>query len=290
MRGLLMLGGLAVVLAAAGGAGRAADDEAYDLRGPAPKKGQVFVSKGTLKIKDADTALKIMGMEIKLKMTMNASSEEEAKVLAVDGRNVTKCQTKMIKEVMEVSADIGGEPMTIPSELQGEIIISERIGENKWKHSLVDTQPSEKQKKDLDNRNGIENDDDLYPKEKVKVGAKWKVDAKALTKMLGNSFTDIKGELDQTFTKTEEIDGQKCAVVESSGTVKGKMKDDDGMPTLDVELELKVTTWKAIETGVAVKEKFDGKIRMKGTQKIEDAKAEIDLSGPISGESTTKMK
>ena len=49
MRGLLMLGGLAVVLAAGGSLGRAADDETYDLRGPAPKKGQVFVSKGTLK-------------------------------------------------------------------------------------------------------------------------------------------------------------------------------------------------------------------------------------------------
>ena len=49
MRGLLMLGGLAV-LVACGAAGRAADDETYDLRGPAPKKGQVFVSKGTLKI------------------------------------------------------------------------------------------------------------------------------------------------------------------------------------------------------------------------------------------------
>jgi hypothetical protein len=287
MRGLLILGGLALALVT--GPGRAADDETYDLRGPAPKKGQVFVSKGTLKITDADTTLKVMGQKVELKMTMNAKSEEEAKVLAVDGRNVTKCQTKIISEVMEVSADIGGEAMSIPSELQGEIIISERTGDT-WKHSLVDTKPSEKQKKDLDNRNGIENDDDLYPKEKVKVGATWKVDAKALAKLLGNSFTDIKGELTQKFLKTEDVDKQKCAVVESTGKVKAKMKDEDGKPTMDVELDLTVTTWKAIETGVGVKEKFEGKIKLKGTQKIDDVNAEIEMSGPIVGESTTKLK
>jgi hypothetical protein len=249
----------------------------------------VFVSKGTLKITDADTKLKVMGQKVELKMTMNAKSEEEAKVLAVDGRNVTKCQTKIVSEVMEVSADIGGEAMSIPSELQGEIIISERTGDT-WKHSLVDTKPTEKQKKDLDNRNGIENDDELYPKEKVKVGATWKVDAKALAKLLGNSFTDIKGELEQKFLKTEDVDKQKCAVVESKGKVTAKMKDEDGKPTMDVELDLTVTTWKAIESGVAVKEKFEGKIKLKGTQKIDDVNAEIEMSGPIVGESTTKMK
>ena len=288
MRGFLMVCGLAIGLGSAGIV--RADDETYDLRGPAPEKGQAFVSKGTLKITKADTTLKVMGQKLNLKMTMNAKSEEEAKVLAVDGRNVTKCQTKVIKEVMDVSVDIGGEPMSIPSELQGEIIISERVGENKWKHSLVDTKPSEKQKRDLDNRNGIENDDDLYPKDKVKVGETWKVEAKALAKLLGNSFTDIKGDLKQKFLKTEDIDEQKCAVVESKGTVKAKMKDEEGKPTMDVELDLTVTTWKAIKSGVALKEKFDGTIKLKGTQKIEDARAEIELSGPIVGESTTRMK
>jgi hypothetical protein len=290
MRGLLMAGGLAVALVAGGGIGRTADDEAYDLRGPAPKTGQVFVTKGTVKITDADSTIKVEDQKIKLKMTMKAVSEEEAKVLAVDGRNVTKCRTRVVKEVMDVSTNLGSEPMSIPSDLQGQIIISEREGENKWKHSLVDVRPTEKQKKDLDSRNGIENDDDLYPKDKVKVGATWKVEAKALAKLLGNSFSDIRGELKQKFVKTEEVENQKCAVVESAGTVKAKMKDEDGKPTMDVELELTVTTWKAIASGVALKEEFEGTIKLKGKQKIDDVDAEIELSGPIAGDSTTRMK
>lgn len=282
--------GAAAVLFTAFNLSRAADDDTFDLRGPAPEKGQVFISKGTLKIKDADTTIKVAGQALNLKMSMVVTSEEEAKVLAVDGRNVTKCQTKVVTERANVTGSFGGMDidMTEPTALEKETIISERDGK-KWKHVLVDTKPTEKQKKELDNRNGIENDDDLYPKEKVKVGHTWKVDAAALTKMLGNSFTDVKGSLNQKFVKVEEVDGEKCAVIESSGKITAKMKDD-GEPTVDVEMELKVTTHKSLKTGANAKEKFTGKIKLSGIVKMDDVKAEMTLSGPISGDSTTKLK
>src|SRR5262249_19865468 len=128
MRGLLLLGGLAVVLAAAGAWNRPAvaqDDKTYDLRGPAPEKRQVFVSTMTLKIKHDEPTLKVMGQTLKLKRSMNMIGEEEQKVLAVEGRNVTKCQTKVIKERAEITADIaGGMTMTESTALEGEIIIS----------------------------------------------------------------------------------------------------------------------------------------------------------------------
>jgi hypothetical protein len=282
--------GAVAVLFAALNLGRAADDEKYDLRGPAPEVGQKFISTGTLKIKDADTTMKVAGQTLTLKLNLVVTSEEEAKVLAVKGRDVTKCQSKIIKERADVTATFGGEDMTHtePTALEKETIISERDGK-KWKHSLVDSKPTDKQLKELDSRNGIENDDDLYPEEKVKVGHKWKVDAAALNKLLGNSFTDVKGKVDQTFTKTEDVNGDKCAVIESNAKLTAKMKED-GEPTVDVEMELKVTTWKSIKTGVNVKEKFTGKIKLAGTVKMDDVKAEMTLSGPISGESTTKLK
>jgi hypothetical protein len=269
---------------------RAADDETYDLRGPAPEKGQVFISKGTLKIKDADTTIKVAGQTLTMKMTLLMTSEEEAKVLAVKDRDVTKCQTKVIKERADITATFGGEDMkhTEPTALESETIISERDGD-KWKHSLVDTKPTDKQKKELDSRNGIENDDELYPKEKVKVGHTWTVDATALNKLLGNSFTDIKGKVSQKFTKIDEVDGEKVAVIDSTAKITGKMKED-GEPTVDVEMEMKITTWRSIKTGVAVKEKYEGKIKLAGTVKMDDVKAEMTLSGPISGDSTTKLK
>jgi len=300
MRGLLMAGGLAALLLVVGGQGTAKpvlgqDDKTYDLRGPAPQKGQVFVSTMKMKIKDADTTLKVMGQTLKLKMNMNMIDEEEQKILAVDGRNVTKCQTKVIKERAEITADIGGGmTMTESTALEGEVIISERTadkdGKSSWKHVLLDNKPTDKQKKELDHRNGMENEDELYPAEKVKVGHEWTVKAAALTKLFGNSFTDVKGEMKQKFLKVEKVDDVDCAVIESNGTVKGKMKDEDGDPALDVDMELKVTVWREIKTGVEVKGKFEGKIKLAGKQKIDDALVDITLSGPFSGESTGKMK
>ena len=294
MRGLFATCGLAVALSLSGGWSRtsADDDKTYDLRGPAPTKGLVLISKMKLKIKEADTTLKIMGQTIKVKVTMDLTGEEEQKVLAVDGRNVTKCQSKILKDRSDIITDLGGMkmPETMVNELEGEVIISERIADDKWKHTLVDTKPSEKQKKELDNRNGIENDDELFPAEKVKVGHTWKVEAKALTKLFGNSFTDITGELKQKFLKIEEISGEECALIESTGKVKGKMKDEDGMPNLKVEMELKVTSWRSIKSGVDLKEKFEGTINLAGIQKIDDQKVDITMSGPLTGESTTKIK
>jgi hypothetical protein len=290
MRGIKWAAGAAAVLFAALNLGRAADDQAYDLRGPAPEKGQVLVSKSTIKIKNADTTIKVMGQEISMKLDMVMTGEEEAKVLAVKGRDVTKCQTKVTKERAEITAKFMGQDMnhTEPTALEGETIISERDGK-KWKHSLLDTKPTDKQKKELDNRNGIENDDELYPAEKVKVGHTWTVDGSALGKLLGNSFTDVKGKVNQKFAKLDEVDGEKVAVIESNGKVTGKMKED-GEPTVDMEMDLKITTWRSLKTGLAVKEKFEGKMKLAGTVKMEDVKAEMTLSGPISGESTTRMK
>ena len=277
--------GLAVVLAGMVGLSRAADDETYDLRGPAPKKGQVFVTKEVSKIKNANLEATVGGQTIKLKQTMTETTEEEVKFLAVDGRNVTKAQTKIVKKITEVGDEEGK-----ADELEGEVLISERLGEGKWKHTLVDNKPSAKQKKKLDRRTGPETDDELYPEAKVKVGHAWTVDAAAMKKFLGNDFTDISGKLKQKFVKVETVDGEECAVIESSGAIKGKMTDEDD-DVLDVELTVtKVTTWRAIKTGVDIKSKMEGRLKLAGKKKIDGADAELTLEGPLVVDSTTKMK
>src|SRR5688572_24455078 len=107
MRGLLMATGLAAALAAGGlvpaGTAAAQDDKTYDLRGPAPKVNQEYVSKMTMKIKDADATLKVGGMTLDLKMSMDVVGEEEQKVLAIDGRNVTKSRSKIVKERADIT-------------------------------------------------------------------------------------------------------------------------------------------------------------------------------------------
>lgn len=97
MRAMKLAVGAALLLAGALQLS-ARDDDAVDLRGPAPKKGDVTVSKSTFKIKDADVKLTVAGMKLDAKQTLTATEEEETKVLAVDGRQATKVQCKILKE------------------------------------------------------------------------------------------------------------------------------------------------------------------------------------------------
>jgi hypothetical protein len=283
--------GAAAVLFTAFNLGRAADDETYDLRGPAPEVGQVMTHKETLKIKDADATVKVAGQKIDLKLDIVVTDEEVIKILAVKGRDVIKSQARIIKQRVDTTANVGGKKtsQTEPTELEKETIISVWDGKN-WKHSLVDTKPTDKQKKELDNRNGLENDDELYPEEKVKVGYTWTVDrSEALGKILGSPFADVKGKVNRKFTKIDEVDNEKVAVIESTAKLTAKMKED-GEPTTDAELEMKITTWRSIKTGTTVKEKFDGKIKLAGTVKMDDMNVEMTLSGAITSESTTKLQ
>jgi hypothetical protein len=277
----------AAVLLAALGLGRAADDDAFDLRGPAPQKGQEFVSKRALAIKDADAVMKSGTETVKFKLTLLAALEEEVTVVEVTGRDVTKYRTKIVRDRVEMSGLEKDVIHTETSVLEKETVLSTRDGK-KWQHALVDTRPTEKQTKELAERSGIENGDGLYPAEKVKVGHAWTADALGINKALGDSLSDIKGKLDQKFVKVEDLDGEKVAVIESAGKVTGKMKDA-GAQTLDATIELKLTTWKSLRTGTGVRARLEGKIELAGTVKEGDTKTDVTISGPISSESTTKL-
>jgi hypothetical protein len=292
MRGITWAAGLILVAAAAAGSRAAGDDETYDLRGPAPKKGTVLTTKTVVKMKDAAITMKVMGETRKIKASMVETTEEEVKILAVTGRDVTRYQTRVVKQETQLSADVEGMAIDekVTDDLEGETIISERGSGGKWKHTLVDTKPTEKQKKELNKRSGLENDDDLYPEGKFKVGHTWTVEASALKKVFGNDMSDVKGSLKQKFVRVEKVDGEECAVIESSGKVTGKMKDDDGEPTQNVEMDMTTVSWRSLKTGIELKGTLKGRFRLSGKQMIGGADVDMTIDGPMTGESTTKVK
>lgn len=289
MRSTRWVFGVVVVLAGAFGL-VAAEDEVYDLRGPAPTKGQVLVTKSTFKITDGDLVIKVAGQKLEAKQTLTSSDEEEVKVLTVDGRQVTKAQARVIKEKVDTDTRGLGDDKkeSKRGDLEGAVIVSERSKDGKWKHTLVDDKPNDKQQKQLDKRVGPENQDDLYPEGKVKVGHTWTVDATALQRVFGGSITNLKGKMKMKFVKLEDVDGEACAVIEAEGKITGVAKEDEG--DLEVELELKGTTWRSIKTGVDVKDKAEGKIRMSGSVEASGVKADIVITGPVTITSSSALK
>lgn len=290
MRGMTWVG-LAVLAGAVGLAPPVAgDDEGYDLRGPGPAKGQVYYSKGTITIKDGDLTLTVGDETTKAKQTMLLTGEEEDTVLAVEGRQVTRCRTRIIKDRVSTVTTVGGQELKEddPGDLEGESLTSERVGEGKWKHAVIDGRASEKQRKKLDKREGPESDDPLYPAGKVKVGHTWSSGAEALRRSLGKGLEGLEGKVEHKFVRVEDVKGEACAVVEMKGKLKGKMKDDDG--DLVLSMEFTATTWRSLKTAVDVKERYDGRITIEGKQRTAGMVIGVHLEGPFVAEGTTVLK
>jgi hypothetical protein len=280
----------AVAFLAASSLTRADDADSYALRGPAPEKGQVVVKKSTFQLKNAELTIKIGDKTLEAKQSITSNDEEEIKVMAVNGRQITKALVTIHKDHSDIVTNTGGEDSkeSKNGELDGVVIISERTGPNKWKHHLVDEKPTEKQQKELERRAGLENDDVQYPEGKVKVGHAWSIDAAVLNGLIGGSIKDLKGTVKMKFVKLEKVDGEMCAVIEVSGIVKGVLKQDDG--DMSIELDMKGTTWRSIKTALDVKESMTGKATITGKVDMDGGKSEITLAGPFRVDGQAKFK
>lgn len=266
-----------------------AADEAHDLRGPAPKKGQLFLDHSVFTMKNADIAVGVGGVNLEGKMDMVHTTDKEIEFLGTDGRKVTKLRTKVIKDETKRKTTIGGEAMdeTEKRELTGEIVFSELV-KDMWKHTLEDTKPSEKQLKELKDFDEPMTDDDLYPEQKIKVGHVWDVSAEALKKVLGSKVEKIAGKGKSKFLRVEKVGNDDCAVVETELEIKATMKEEGN--NIDVELKGKVTVFRSIRYCVDLKSKMDGKATFSGKIDEDGQKADIKFSGKLVAEGTTEIK
>ncbi len=171
--------------------------------------------------------------------------------------------------------------------LAGEIVFSE-LTKKGWKHTLEDTTPSDKQKKELKDYEDPESDDELYPAEKVKVGHEWNIEAKALKRVLGSKMTDAKGSGKGKFVRIEKLDGEPCAVIEMEVDIKGKIKQDD--EDLTAELKGKIIAFRSIADAIDLKFTIDGSARYEGDSEEDGMKIHMIFAGKLLGEGTTKVK
>jgi hypothetical protein len=263
----------------------------YDLRGPGPKKGDVLLNQSKLTMPECVMVLKVNGQEIKITQNMTIQNEEEETYLEVTDRQVVKSRTKILKDLIKTQGQFAGQDINEEKkgDLEGEIVSTERTKDGKWKHSLIDGKPNDEQKKALDQRDGPENTDDIYPAEAVKIGHAWEVDAAKIKSLTGNSFTDVSGKMKLKFLRVEKLGGEECAVIETQGTMKGKMKGDD-VEQANAELKIKSLGWLSLKTGIEVKSQFEGTMKLSGKMKIEGEEVEMKMEGPIKGTNAIKKK
>lgn len=264
-----------------------AQAEEYDLRGPGPQKNAPYITDGKLTVTAADATMTRGKDVVKFKLTLTATLNEEVTVQEVSGREVTKFATKVNRDRVETVGLAKDAKYLETSVLEQETITGVRDG-NAWKWTLASGKPTDPQTKELAERGGLETAAALYPEGKVKVGHTWTADAGSLSPILSHVLTGVKGELKRTFARVQMVDGELCVVIESAGKVTGKMKGN-GDPSPAADIDLTHVAWKSPKTGLVVRESFQGKLKVKGDVKDGDAVTTLEISGPISGESTTKL-
>ena len=228
--------------------------------------------------------------KLEAKLSIDSHSEKEMEILGVDGRNIVKLKSKIIKDSAERTTNFGGEKKTETDkkELQGETVLSE-LKMKTWTHVLDRADPTPKQEKELKNFDEPENDDDLYPAEKVKVGHSWNIEPSAFKKLLGSKFSDAKGKGKSKFIKVEKVGEEVCAVIESEIDLTGKIKDDDGND-ITVEIKGKIINHRSIALGMDIKFTIEGDAVFTGKIDENGQKADVRFVGKISSSGTATVK
>jgi hypothetical protein len=203
---------------------------------------------------------------------------------------VTKLRTRVITEGTTETVEIAGQKdsNTGRGPLVGETILRERK-DGKWKNTLVGQEPTSKQQKELDSFPPLENFDDLLPEGPVNPGYTWKLDAARLRKLVGTRCTGLTGEASMTFVRTTTLDGESCLLIDLTMNITGQMLDDDNSE-MAIEMTARGTTYQSLKTGYDVKMSLTGTMKMTGTVVSDGQRVQMEMSGPITLESSTKPK
>src|SRR5262249_30506266 len=155
--------------------------------------------------KDAVRKIKTGDNTIEDRFDDMTTKHMEIEILAVDGQQISRTRTKVLKDSTEESRQKGRRMVrqTTPNKLDRQYIYSELTVKG-WKHSLEDAQPTAEQKKALAEYHAFKIDDVLLPEGKFKVGHEWKIDASQFQKLFGTKVRDMTGGGNGKFVKVEK--------------------------------------------------------------------------------------
>jgi hypothetical protein len=260
-----------------------------DLRGPGRRKGETFRTESRTVMKNGKAVVRVGKESQEGSCEMTMTSVEEEQILAVEGRRVTKQQTTVLTDEMSLSVRIAGEHDngTERGALVGEKILRE-FKDGKWKNTLVGKEPTAKQQKELDSLDPLEDGGELYPEGPVKPGHTWKVDPARLRKFFGPSCTALSGEASMTFVRTTTLDGESCILINFTMNVKGKLLEDNN--EMDFELRVKGPEYRSLRSWYNIKSSLAGTMKRSGTIVNEGQRVLVEMSGPVTIETITKLK
>jgi len=265
-------------------------DETYNLRGPSPEKGQIYILTAKSTGKDVARKISVSGKVISdEKFNELLEKKKEVEVLGVADGEITRMRTKIVLDQRDEIFKKGKREIKKSAErdMQGQIVYSER-GPKGWKNSLEDVTPTDKQKQELKDYVPFKEEDIFYPKEPVKIGHTWKLDPKDFERVMGHQFEDFKGTGTGKFIRVEKKDGEDLAIIELEFELAGKSKEDD--LTMDVKISGKGTVERSLKHGFDRKSTTTVQMEMKGGGETDGQKIEVEYKGNMNAEDLIELK
>jgi hypothetical protein len=231
----------------------------YDLRGPALDKGLKFTLKRSSTMKDGDMEVDAPTGKLIFKVSSSETSEKEVELVAVEGRQPTRLNTKVVKGEQKVNYTGQGAPPEVKqaNPLAGLTVRSalekDAKGKRAWKHTLDKGEPTAEQKPFFERFAAWSPEDGFFPARKVRAGETWEIGTNDLRTFPGGG-AKMKGFSAKGRGKlrgVERYDGEMCAVVEITLTAKGT-QEHTGL-ALTVESTAKMTVYRSLRCGINLK-------------------------------------
>jgi hypothetical protein len=259
----------------------AADEALYDVRGPAIPPGIVIRSTSKSTCKPMRLTYSFEGVpRSSASFDFRREGELNYVVEAAEDRQVTRARVRIVKNVTTFIMTRGDEEVIDHKvdRLEGREIISE-LGKNGWTHRLAEGQPTEEEKEALRVQSEFE-DENWYPKGKIRIGATWAMPPLHLARAFApGDEVKVTGDLKTTLVEVRNFEGDPCAVIRTTGPVRGTFRREGQRANL--ELELETTEFRSLRTYVALRFDIRCDFKQSGPVKVGNEVLEETVEGTM---------
>jgi hypothetical protein len=264
----------------------ATPSELYDLRGPGLQVGDTITFEFRASTNSKSFKSSQFGTIDSVHLA-KLSTREETRVLAMDGRDVTKFERKLVSSETSNRASFGGISESAPGsedsdKLLNIAIIGQRKEDGHWTFSRSDPGYSELSEDDL--KCPIPGSYDfMFPECKVEIGHTWVIDAADYQRAFQIETSEVGTfEGNAKLSKIEVFKGEQCAVIEytiKTDSPTETIKQGDSEAEVDQSMEGKCKVWKSLQSGMCLRIRFDGTMQMKvlNLETLDESEYEYEL-------------
>ncbi|MBK8259830.1 MAG: hypothetical protein IPK80_00610 [Nannocystis sp.] len=263
----------------------APEADTYNLRG-APVKGATRREEFDLTMADAQVTIKTGPLSFSGTQTLRVQGTDDLEILEASDGEVRKGRLNHVldKSVMNMRMTMpDGTVETMNEEengpLHGRAETIEYVS-GQWSRRIEGPAATEQQARLLKDPPIY---DTMYPIA-VKVGESWTQTGPELRRWLGGDFTSASGEVKNTLLSVEVQQGEKVAVIESIGEIRGTTLDEENHP-IEVSMGVQGTVRRSLDRAVDLDGTWQGAMTMSG-EIVQDGLA-VTMS--VTGRYTARM-